>query len=90
MIFYYSSKLSAAGISHSATTVVGAGFIKQTEGNLWTLVVSALPPWISPVGFHKVSILCPLLFLLYANDRVTASDAHCKLFLYADNSILAV
>ena len=48
------------------------------------------PLWISPVGFHRASIRCPLLFLLYANDRVTAIDAHCKLFLFADNSILAV
>ena len=81
-------KLSAPGISDSATSwcrsyLTGRGqFVDLSGVSSPTLGITS--------GVPQGSILGPLLFLLYVNDMVTAIDAHCKLFIYADDSILAV
>ena len=41
-------------------------------------------------GVPQGSILGPVLFLLYLNDMSTPIDQNCSLFLYADDSALAV
>ena len=41
-------------------------------------------------GVTQGSILGPLLFLLYINDMGAVIDPNCKLYLYADDSDLAV
>ena len=47
-------------------------------------------PGIVNCGVPQGSILGPLLFLLYINDMSTAINDQCSLYLYADDSALAV
>ena len=81
-------KLSAVGANESAVSWLDSYLSNRGEFVELSGVKSSTQD--IQCGVPQGSILGPLLFLVYVNDMVSVIDQPCKLFLYADDSILAV